>query len=117
MIPRMTPPPAAELDVIHETTLRLPAEVGVVLPGAEAQELRAEAGADVDSDTGLVHIPSRLVEDALAAAPRDVLLAGRDTARDVHCDDGDVHLTLDGTGSYERIAALVAAAGRELTGR
>ena len=37
-------------------------------------------------------IPPRLVEDALAAAPRDVLLAGRDPAADVRCD-GDATCT------------------------
>ena len=42
----------------------------------------------------------RLVEEALAAAPRDVLLAGSDASVDVRCDGADVHLTLDGTGAY-----------------
>jgi trimethylamine--corrinoid protein Co-methyltransferase len=100
MIPRISPPPEADLDAIHEATLRLLAEVGVVFPEAEAQALLAAAGAGVDPDTGVVRLPPRLVEDALAAAPRDVLLAGRDAARDVLCDGGDVHLTLDGTGAY-----------------
>ena len=100
MIPRITPPPAAELDAIHEATLRILADVGVTFPGREAQHLLAAAGATVDTDSGLVRIPSRLVEDALAAAPRDVLLAGRDPELDVLCDGSDVHLTLDGTGAY-----------------
>ena len=100
MIPRITPPPAAELDAIHEATLRILADVGVTFPGREAQRLLAAAGATVDTDSGLVRIPSRLVEDALAAAPRDVLLAGRDPELDVLCDGSDVHLTLDGTGAY-----------------
>ena len=100
MIPRIAPPPPAELDAIHEATLRLLAEVGVSFPDARAQALLAEAGASVDAATGLVRIPQRLVEEALAAAPREVLLAGRDPARDVRCDGREVHLTLDGTGAY-----------------
>jgi trimethylamine---corrinoid protein Co-methyltransferase len=100
MIPRITPAPAAELDAIHEASLRVLAEVGVTFPAREAQELLAEAGAAVDRSTGLVRIPPRLVADALAAAPRDVLLAGRDAAHDVRCDGAAVHLTLDGTGAY-----------------
>ncbi|HEY5169593.1 MAG TPA: trimethylamine methyltransferase family protein [Thermoleophilia bacterium] len=100
MIPRITTPPAAELDAIHEATLRLLADVGVTFPEAGAQALLAAAGAAVDAETGRVRIPSRLVDDALAAAPRDVLLAGRDPALDVRCDGSDVHLTLDGTGAY-----------------
>jgi trimethylamine--corrinoid protein Co-methyltransferase len=100
MIPRITPAPAAEIDAIHEATLRLLAEVGVAFPAPEAREVLAQAGAEADAETGLVRIPPQLVEEALAAAPRDVLLAGRDAAHDVRCDGGDVHLTLDGTGAY-----------------
>ena len=100
MFPRITTPPAAELDAIHEATLRVLADVGVTFPDAGAQALLAEAGAAVDADTGRVRIPPRLVEEALEAAPRDVLLAGRDPAVDVRCDGADVHLTLDGTGAY-----------------
>ena len=72
----------------------------MTFPDAGAQALLAEAGAAVDAATGRVRIPPRLVEEALAAAPRDVLLAGRDAAHDVRCDGTDVHLTLDGTGAY-----------------
>ena len=100
MIPWIAPPPAAELDAIHEATLRVLAEVGVAFPSRAARDLLAAAGASVDHSSGLVTIPPRLVEEALAAAPRDVLLAGREAAHDVRCDGGDVHLTLDGTGAY-----------------
>jgi trimethylamine---corrinoid protein Co-methyltransferase len=100
MIPRISPPPPAELDAIHEATLRVLADVGVTFPNAVAQALLAEAGALADADTSLVRIPPRLVEEALATAPRDVLLAGRDPSASVLCDGSDVHLTLDGTGAY-----------------
>jgi trimethylamine--corrinoid protein Co-methyltransferase len=100
MIPRITPAPTADVEAIHEASLRVLADVGVAFPDAGARELLAGAGAAVDAETGVVRIPPRLVDDALAAAPRDVLLAGRDPARDVRCDGTDVHLTLDGTGAY-----------------
>ncbi len=100
MRPRITPAPAAELDAIHAATLRVLDEVGVVFPSRDAQELLAAAGAVVNARTGVVRIPPRLVGEALDAAPRDVLLAGRDAARDVRCDGDEVCLTLDGTGAY-----------------
>jgi len=100
MIPRITPPPPAELDAIHEATLRVLEQVGVAFPSRAARELLADAGARVDAGTGVVHIPASLVERALATAPREVLLAGRDAAHDVRCDGGAVRLTLDGTGAY-----------------
>lgn len=100
MIPSIQQAPAAEVEAIHEASLRVLADVGVAFPDAGARALLTDAGAVVDEDSGVVRIPPRLVEEALAAAPRDVLLAGRDPKRDVRCDGSDVHLTLDGTGAY-----------------
>ncbi len=100
MIPRIQPPPESEIEAIHAASLRVLEEVGVVFPDREARELLAGAGADVHADSGLVKIPRRLVEEALTTAPRDVLLAGREPARDVRCDGSDTFLTLDGTGAY-----------------
>lgn len=95
MISRVTPPPAAELDALHEASLHVLEQVGVAFPSRVAQQVLAAAGALVNADTGVVRLPRRLVEDALASAPRDVLLAGRDAAQDVRCDGADVRLTLD----------------------
>jgi trimethylamine--corrinoid protein Co-methyltransferase len=100
MIPRIQPPPESEIEAIHDASLNVLEEVGVVFPDREARELLAGAGADVHADSGLVKIPRRLVEEALTSAPRDILLAGRDPARDVRCDGSDTFLTLDGTGAY-----------------
>ncbi len=100
MIPRIQPPPESEIEAIHAASLRILEEVGVVFPDREARELLAAAGADVHADSGLVKIPRRLVEEALTSAPRDVLLAGRESAHDVRCDGSDTFLTLDGTGAY-----------------
>jgi trimethylamine--corrinoid protein Co-methyltransferase len=100
MIPRIQPPPESEIEAIHVASMNVLEEVGVVFPDPEARELLAGAGADVHADSGLVKIPRRLVEEALTSAPRDILLAGRDPARDVRCDGSDTFLTLDGTGAY-----------------
>jgi trimethylamine--corrinoid protein Co-methyltransferase len=100
VIPRLDLPPAAELDAIHAASLRLLEHVGVVFPDRQAQKLLAEAGAEVHARSGLVKMPPRLVDEALAAAPREILLAGRDPARDVLCDGSRTFLTLDGTGAY-----------------
>ena len=100
MIPRIQTPPPAELDAIHAATLRLLERVGVAFPSPEAQQLLASAGALVNAETGVVRIPAHLVEQALAAAPRDILLAGRDPACDVRCSGDETYLTLDGTGAY-----------------
>ncbi len=100
MIPHIQPAPAEEIEAIHEATLRVLQNVGVVFPDREARRLLADAGAEVRGDGGLVKFPARLIEEALATAPRDVLLAGRDPAADVRCDGAQTALTLDGTGAY-----------------
>ena len=100
MIPFIQPPATAETEALHEASLRVLEQVGVAFPSHEAQAVLAQAGASVNAETGVVKIPARLVDEALAAAPGDVLLAGRDPGRDVRCDGRAVHLTLDGTGAY-----------------
>lgn len=62
-----------ELYLAALQTLR---QVGVQVRNAEARDLLAAAGADVDGD--LVRVPRRIIEDALAVAPRDFTMWGRD---------------------------------------
>lgn len=69
-------------------------------PGWAAQTVLGEAGALVDAETGVVKIPAQLVDDALAAAPAHVLLAGRDPSTDLRCGAGEAVLSLDGTSAY-----------------
>jgi trimethylamine--corrinoid protein Co-methyltransferase len=94
------PPPEAEVEALHEASLRLLAEVGVRIPSRRALHLLHEAGAEVNAEAELVRFPRRLVEEAVARAPRDVLLAGRDPSYDVRLGEGrPCLLTLDGTGA------------------
>ena len=80
---------------LHEATLELLADTGVDVRYEPALELFRAAGASVDGRR--VRIPARLVEDALASAPREWLLKprGGDTAPLV-LRDGEVYY---GTGS------------------
>jgi trimethylamine--corrinoid protein Co-methyltransferase len=94
------PPLEAEVEALHEASLRLLAEVGVRIPSRRALHLLHDAGAEVNAEAEVVRFPRRLVEEAVARAPRDVLLAGRDPAADVRLGDGrPCLLTLDGTGA------------------
>jgi len=94
------PPPEAEVEALHEASLRLLAEVGVRVPSRRALHLLHDAGAEVNAEAEVVRFPRRLVEEAVARAPRDVLLAGRDPAADVRLGEGrPCLLTLDGTGA------------------
>ena len=100
MRPSIAPPPLEETEALHEASLVVLEQTGVVFPDPAARAALAAAGARVDEQARVVRIPRRLVLEALDAAPRDVLLAGRDPAHDVRCDGSGTVLTLDGTGAY-----------------
>ncbi|MGD8626882.1 MAG: trimethylamine methyltransferase family protein, partial [Anaerolineae bacterium] len=66
---------AAEVESIHQATLRILGEVGVVLTQAGARERLAGAGATVRGDRVL--LPPDLVADSVAHCPRQVSIRGR----------------------------------------
>jgi len=59
---------SAALEVLEQTGIRIPVQ--------EALSLLKEAGAQIERD--IVHIPSRLVEEALRAAPKKISIYSRD---------------------------------------
>ena len=63
---------AAEVERIHELSLKVLEEVGIILHYPPARELLHRRGASVDEGRQQVRIPRRLVEGALESAPRQV---------------------------------------------
>lgn len=64
-----------EVLVVHEATLRILDETGIVLTHPEGWEFLTSAGAVVESDR--VRIPADLVETCLSNTPNQVLIRGR----------------------------------------
>lgn len=95
--PRLAMLGPADRDMIHESTLHVLERVGVRFQSAAARAVLAGAGCAVDDDRGLVRIPRRVVEWALDQLPRDVVLAGRDPARDA---------VLDGSRTFATVAGI-----------
>lgn len=87
-----------EVAAIHETSLRVLAELGIKVLLADARRIYREAGAIVDEDTLMVRIGRDIVEAALAAAPRS--FAGRtgNPARDLTFELGNM-MFLAGSGA------------------
>ncbi len=85
---RLTVLTEEEVEAIHQATLRILSEVGIVLTQPEARETLVGAGATVRDDRVL--LPPDLVEMALAQCPREVNVRGRggDT---VTLGDGALH--------------------------
>ena len=73
-----------EIQVLHQSALKILNEIGMRLPSDEALSIMKTAGANV-SDDGIVKIPSQLVDDAVEKAPKrnNVTLYARDPKLDV----------------------------------
>jgi len=110
--PRLKYLTAVEREQLHDSTVEVLEKVGVRFHLQEAIDLLAAAGAEVDRSDLSARIPWRLVEEALASAPREVLLAARDPRRDVVLGDGSLTVCSDGTATY----LLDDATGERLPG-
>jgi trimethylamine:corrinoid methyltransferase-like protein len=76
---------------LHDATLRLLSEVGVVFHSEPALDLLRLHGARVEGRTA--HLPPSLVERAIEDSPSQVTLRGRDSNRNVLLGHGNVHYT------------------------
>lgn len=88
----------AQLEPLHDATLRLLESTGVRFESPKALAILKEAGARVDQGNGLVLLPRQLVEDALSPAPRRFVLGARDASRDLQLGSGLTYGTSDGCG-------------------
>ena len=71
---------------VHEATLRLLSETGIVLTHLGARELLLDHGARVAGDRVL--LPADLVESCVAQCPHTVRLQGRDPEKAIELDGG-----------------------------
>jgi trimethylamine--corrinoid protein Co-methyltransferase len=99
MKPTVTLTTADERALIIDEALALLEEVGLRTGPCAALDALADAGARVDREAGVARLPRALVLQAVAACPREVLLAGATPDRDVVLDGGDVHFAPSGTPS------------------
>jgi trimethylamine--corrinoid protein Co-methyltransferase len=75
------------------------AGTGVRCRSPRGLALFAKAGADVDEASGGVRLPRRLVDEALASAPRTFVLGSRDGRTDLDLASGETYGTTDGSGT------------------
>jgi len=102
-------------DVINQITdegLALLIDPGVRVENAEALDLLASAGADVDFEAQVAHIPEDIVRTALETAPSDFDLYDLDGEPVVHhCADSVQFTGLK--AQYERRDQRVTSAGQQ----
>lgn len=71
----------AELEKIHENSLKIMEEIGIIMPYAHARDLLEKHGCKVEGKT--VFFPRSLVEEAIRLSPSSYTLYGRDSSKDV----------------------------------
>ncbi len=87
-----------ELYALHLSTLEVLNDVGIRVNAADAREVLAAAGANVDKKNGIVHFPGWLVEDAIRSAPQSVRFAARNPNKDYILEANRVGFTNFGEG-------------------
>jgi trimethylamine--corrinoid protein Co-methyltransferase len=82
--------PLTEEDIakIHETSMRVFAEIGVQVNFSEARELFRHAGAEVEESSRVVRVPPELVQVLISKAPSMVTLCGRAENGELDCEIG-----------------------------
>ena len=79
---------ADEVKAIHQATLRILSETGIVLTHPAARQLLGQSGAELQADR--VRLPPELVERMICQCPAQVTLRGRDGSQKI-LGDGSLH--------------------------
>jgi trimethylamine--corrinoid protein Co-methyltransferase len=85
---------------VHERTLQVLANVGLRVDTAWGRQILKDAGAEVDKNTNVVRFPRTLVEEALHTAPTRFTLGARRPGWDLHMNEGDCTLIIDGEAIF-----------------
>ncbi len=72
-----------EIAYVHEASLEILAETGLLVRNEKARKRFTEHGAHVDHDTEMVRIPAAVVEKYRSMVPPTITLRGRDHAYDI----------------------------------
>jgi len=79
---------------IHQGTLEVLEQTGVLVEDEEPLDILADGGCAVDRETHVVRFPPEVVEQALASCPPRIFCAGRDPKHDIWEEaGGEVHFT------------------------
>jgi trimethylamine--corrinoid protein Co-methyltransferase len=91
-----------EKQIIHNESLRILEEIGVMFHSQKARQILLKHGAKVDDENRLVYIPEELVKQALASAPKSFTLGARIPEKDFQLPSNYSGYVLDNGGIYIR---------------
>ena len=95
---------ADDVERIHEASLDVLANVGVMFHSQRALDVLEAHGATVDRETTVARIPAAAVEQAVSTLPRTFTLGGRTPEFDLPLDGEHVYLASDGCATFVRDA-------------
>ena len=101
-----------DIERIHSTALKTLEEVGVLVHSEEVNGLLLEAGACKSRDGSRTVIPEDVVKDALASAPKTIMLASADGDHDITIPAGDGSLYVANGGEGIRMVDLITGETR-----
>lgn len=89
----------AEIQTIHDASLAILKKTGIMIHHDEVLKLIADAGAGIDKDSKIAHVPEQLIMDCIAKAKKQYILYGRDLECTARFGYGDVVL-MSSPGQY-----------------
>ncbi len=91
-----------ELDNIHNATLKILENPGLIIPSKQALEILERAGANVNHEKNSVTIPPNIVKEALKKAPKTIRYGARNPKHEILLEKKRTYFTTDGYGVYIR---------------
>lgn len=80
-----------EMDLIHETTLKVLMDPGILVNNDRARAIFKEAGCIVDENTKVVKIPKEIIDKTLSTTPNEFTMYSRDGKHNVKMvSDGSI---------------------------
>ena len=91
-----------EIRTIHDGSMEILRDTGVMVHHAEALDLLAQGGAKVDKDAKIARLPEKLVAESIEQATKRYIIYGRDPERTARFGYGDLVL-MSSPGQYSWI--------------
>jgi len=92
-----------QVEMIYQNALRVLEKVGILVKSEALLDVFASVGGRVNTKEQHVFIDRKFVNAALEAAPKCVVMSGRDPERDVVLEDRRVYFTFGGTPNAQII--------------
>jgi trimethylamine---corrinoid protein Co-methyltransferase len=90
----------SEKEKVHQETLRILFEAGILFHSTKALTLLESNGVRVDWEKKIAYIPQEVVEQALLSSPKSFVLGARNPAHDYPLPSQVSRYALDGTGAF-----------------